>query len=212
MEENLIYIGDAYLSRVKLALLGLDYFDGTERERAPELLAIEPFNRPLYELLYAAIVTGVEDYLQSRLKKDVLVSEDAMRKYLKKYNYTYRRKKDKQIAYSEDTPLTEEIREKIIESLELHVYHRIDMVADYLEAVTSIKIPEDELWNQMHDIIQTRHVIIHEGGRFPNGERIALTPSHVHQALNVSERFIEQTENLFFQKGNGFIYDIPEDE
>ena len=46
MEENLIYIGDAYLSRVKLALLGLDYFDGTKHERAPELLAIEPFNRP----------------------------------------------------------------------------------------------------------------------------------------------------------------------
>lgn len=210
MEENLFYIGEAYLNRVKLALIGLDYLDGTKHDQTSELLAIEPFNRPLYELLYAAIVTGVEDYLRSRLKRDVLQSEDSMRRYLKKYNYNFRRKKDKQISFPEDTPLSEEIREQLLDSLDHHVYHRIDMVADYLEAVTSVKLPEDDLWNQMRDIIQIRHVIIHDGGRFPNGERIELTPFHVHQALSISEQFIQQAEILFLQRGNGLLYDVPE--
>lgn len=210
MEENLIYIGDAYLSRVKIALIGLDYLDGTKHKQNPELLALDAFNHSLYELLYAAIVTGVEDYLHSRLKKDVLQSEDSMRRYLKQYNHNHRDKKLKQISFPEDTPLSDEIREQLLDSLEIQIYHRIGMIATYIEAVTSVKLPKDDMWNQMCNIIQNRHVIIHNGGRLPNGERIEITPYLVHQALSVTEEFIQQAESLFLQNGNGLLYDIPE--
>lgn len=60
------------------------------------------------------------------------------------------------------------------------------------------------------DIIQNRHVIIHKGGRLPNGEGIEITPYLVHQALSVTEEFIQQAESLFLQNGNGLLYDIPE--
>ena len=212
MEESPVYIGEAYLNRVKLALIGLDYLDGDMKAESAELLSIEPFNRPLYELLYAAIVTGVEDYLRTRLKHDVLKSEERMRLYLHRYNYYYRKKRERQIQFSKDEPLTPDIQERLLETLDNHVYHRIDIINGYFEAVASVKLPEDDLWQKLFAIIQTRHIIIHEGGKRPNGKRIELTPYDVHQALNVAEHFVLQAERLFYQKGNEYLYDIPGEE
>lgn len=212
MKDSLEYIGEAYLSRVKLALIGLDYLDSHKDDQSKELLAIEPFSRPLYELLYAAIVTGVEDYLRIRLKHEVTKSEDRMRKYLNQYNYNYRRKRDRQISSSKESVLSNETKERLLDTLDSHVYHRLDLVAHYFEAVAGVNLPKDTLWNQMLDIIHTRHIIIHEGGKLPCGNRIELTPYAVHKALEAAERFIQQAEDLFYEKGNGYLYDIPSEK
>jgi len=105
---------DTVINRVELALIGLDYLDDLKNGHSPELLSMESFNRPLYELLYAAIVTGVEDYLRTRLKKDVVESEDAMRKYLRRYNDIYKNKSEKRILFSKEDSLDPEVREKVL--------------------------------------------------------------------------------------------------
>ena len=212
MEENLIYIGEAYLNRVKLALTGLDYLDGMKNEKSPELLAFEPFNRPLYELLYAAIVTGVEDYLRTRLKKEVSKSEESILSYLVKYNKINDGDEKRMISFQDGMPLSAELKDKVLETLEHHVYHKIDLIAAFFSAITPVRFPNDRLWKQMKGIIKMRHIIIHEGGKMPDGKHIEITPLLVHQALDISERFIQRIENTFYQNGYGFLYDIPDNE
>jgi hypothetical protein len=64
----------------------------------------------------------------------------------------------------------------------------------------------------MQGIIKMRHIIIHEGGKMPDGKHIQITPFLVHQALDISEKFIQRIENTFYQNGYGFLYDIPDNE
>ena len=165
MENQLIYIGDAYLSRVELALTGLDYLDNTN---TPELLSIDAFNRPIYELLYAAIVTGVEDYLQNRLHLEVFRSQKSLFRYVGKYNDLIEkdRKDSSRKIHLNGYPPSEEDMEIIEDSLfNRQVYHRLDRVKKYLEAITRLKIDSAVNWKGLAEIIQMRHTIIHHGGK-----------------------------------------------
>ena len=212
MEDNLIYIGEAYLNKVELALIGLDYLDCTKNDDSPELLAFESFNRPIYELLYAAIVTGVEDYLRTRLKREVSRSEESILSYLEEYNKKNSKNESKIIYVQKGMPLSAKLKDRILETLDHHVYHRIDLIADFITATTSVRFLRDKLWSQMKGIIKTRNIIIHEGGMKSAGNRIEITPYLVHQALDISEQFIQRIENTLYQHGYDFLYDIPDDE
>lgn len=81
------YIIDNFLNRLSLATLGLTYIS------RQELLSIPAFSSALYELVYAAAVTGVEEYLKYRLYKEVFFSNECIRKYVIKYNRYQRNKK-----------------------------------------------------------------------------------------------------------------------
>ena len=54
------YISSNYLNRIDLSLLALN------RVGNDELLAFGVFSEPLYELIYAATITGIEEYLHHR--------------------------------------------------------------------------------------------------------------------------------------------------
>ena len=71
------YTSGNYLNRVFLSLLALNRVD------KDQLLAIDVCSEALYELLYAATVTGIEEYLQERLINEVFASEESKKKYVK---------------------------------------------------------------------------------------------------------------------------------
>ena len=77
MNTEFDYISDNFLNRARLGLLALN------RVSEGELLSMEPFSTPLYELLYIATVTGVEEYLYHRLAKEVFENEDSIQTYIK---------------------------------------------------------------------------------------------------------------------------------
>ena len=208
MENQLIYIGDAYLSRVELALTGLDYLDNTN---TPELLSIDAFNRPIYELLYAAIVTGVEDYLQNRLHLEVFRSQKSLFRYVGKYN-DLNKKSPRKIQLNGYPPSEEDI-EVIEDSLyNRQVYHRLKIIKQYLEAITHLKLDSAANWEGLAKIIELRHTIIHHGGKTESKERISLSSYDVHQALKAAQSFIHDLEDYFQKNGLGYMYDIPETE
>ena len=80
MDTEVDYITDNFLNRARLGLLGLN------RVSEGELLSMEPFSTPLYELVYIAAVTGVEEYLYHRLSKEVFENEGSIQKYIDIYN------------------------------------------------------------------------------------------------------------------------------
>ena len=84
MQKEFDYISENYLNRVSLSLLALN------RVSKDELLSIEAFNAPLYELVYIATVGGVEEYLYHRLSTEVFENEDSIQKYIDVYNNRYR--------------------------------------------------------------------------------------------------------------------------
>jgi hypothetical protein len=57
--EKFDYISSNYLNRISLCLTALN------RVSSEELLSLDVFSAPLYELIYAATVTGVEEYFNS---------------------------------------------------------------------------------------------------------------------------------------------------
>lgn len=211
-EMDLKYIGKAYINKVELALLGLDRLSHGE-----ELLSFDPFNLPLYELLYAAIVTGIEDYLRDTLKRIVLESEERIHLYAQAYHKRNRNRRDKngkgqKIIVSEGQPITNEIVDIILDTLDnRHIYHNIEMINGYFKAVIDIGLPEDELLIRINDIIKTRHIIIHQGGNLPNGEHVKMSSYMVHQALETAKTFIRQTEDYLEEKGFGRLYDVPDE-
>ena len=66
--EKFDYISSNYLNRISLCLTALN------RVSSEELLSLDVFSAPLYELIYAATVIGVEEYLQHRLINEVFAS------------------------------------------------------------------------------------------------------------------------------------------
>ena len=84
------YTSGNYLNRVFLSLLALNRVD------KDQLLAIDVCSEALYELLYAATVTGIEEYLQERLINEVFISDENKKKYVKTFNHNFHRKSTNQ--------------------------------------------------------------------------------------------------------------------
>ena len=61
------YISGNFLNSLELAVLGLHYIP------EGELLSIPGFNTAIYNLVYAAAVTGVEEYLLKPVEKIMLI-------------------------------------------------------------------------------------------------------------------------------------------
>ena len=55
------YISENFLNSIERAVLGLTYISDKE------LLSIPVFNTAIYNLVYAAAITGAEEYLSCRL-------------------------------------------------------------------------------------------------------------------------------------------------
>lgn len=182
------YTSSNYLNRVFFSLTALN------RISKDELLAIKVFNDALYELLYAATVTGVEEYLQYRLTHEVFASKEAICKYVKTYNY----KKKKRIEHH----LKEDDEEGIKDSLyNKHVYHQLDIICDYFTKVSNFDVNQCPSWEQMKLIIAKRHAIVHHATRDANNNKIELTPNNVTQAYELARKFINEVEAAFIKAG-----------
>lgn len=193
------YITGNFLKSVYFSLLALDRVD------KKELLAIAPFSKALYELLYAATVTGIEEYLQHRLTHEVLVSQDTKKKFVKLYNRN-KRIKNSNIKLSADNE--DDIRESLYIKL---VYHQLDMLCKYFKDVSNIDITQCSCWEDMKQIIKNRNTIIHHGGRTIDNQEIPITSYEVNQAYRLASQFIDEVEDMFVKAGKDPLIISPDE-
>ena len=182
------YISSNYLNRVSLCLTALNNVSNKE------LLALEVFSAPLYELIYAATVTGVEEYLQHRLINEVFASIENTRKYVKVYNHKKKLKNNYQ--------LNEEDKESIYNSLyNKQVYHQLDIVCEYFTHISDFDVSLCPSWESIKPIIKKRHLIIHHGGRDASQKTMKIKPYDVTQAYELARKFINEVEAAFVKTG-----------
>ena len=210
------YTSGNYLTRVHFSLIALNRVDNDE------LLAIDVFSNALYELLYAATVTGIEEYLQERLINEVFASEESKKKYVKTFNHKFhyrsknQRKNNKEESNKEEKReifyLEEDDEEGIRYSLfNKQVYHRLDIICDYFTNISNFDVTQCPSWEAMKKIIERRHLIIHHGSRDVNGNRIKLMPYEVNQAYDLANKFIEEVEAAFVKSGGNPLIINPEE-
>lgn len=200
------YISENFLNRVSLAMLGLTHIS------KGELLSLSPFHSALFELVYAAAVTGVEEYLKYRLYKEVFSSEKSGRSYVSKYNEHNKNPKRKiHVKF----PLNEEDREIIEDSIQTkQICHRIDQIFDIFDYIsgTDFKDNECDSAKDIYTIVNTRHLILHNGGRNNMGDRIKFSAYDVNQAVETARKFIGEVEARFVSLGKERIIVEPTEE
>lgn len=79
LHKSFEHILGKYLGRVSSSLEVLRMTDDS-------ILRLDAFSQPLFELLYAGIVAGIEKYIEDRLSKEALFSEESALLYVEKYN------------------------------------------------------------------------------------------------------------------------------
>lgn len=205
MQKEFDYISENYLNRVSLSLLALN------RVSKDELLSIEAFNAPLYELIYIATVGGVEEYLYHRLSKEVFENEDSIQKYIDVYNNRYRKHKKKQhIQYT--PPFSTDAVEYIKETLAIYqTYHNLDVMKVYFQEISGFNTDECPSWDKLEPIIKNRHYIVHHGARNNDGERVSIKPYDVSLAYEIARNFISEVEEAFVRMGKSPLIIDPRD-
>lgn len=195
--------GNTYLSKIKLAHIALTTIDNDQ------LLAMDPFNTALFELLYVGALSGVEVYMQDRLRTEVMSSETNMKKYIKAYNWMNRRKERKIDA---SNGITKEVKEKVEDSLDHHqIYHNIGCMFDYLNRISDFDKTKCSCICEMNEIIKNRNAIIHNNS-IRDKNKLIISPRQVGEACMICEKFIEEIELEFQSKHCVSLIDLHPDK
>lgn len=209
--SNYDYLTGNSLSRVHLSLIALNLVGKRTDDKSEfELLSLDCFNQALYELLYAATCTGIEEYLQIRLSEEVFFDDASTKRYIKEYNKNVKLAKWKipRLLF----PLNEMDRETIACTLfEKQVYHRLDIMQKYFAKISQIDIAKCKNWTEVEKIIHNRHLILHHGSRTKCGDKLKITPYMVTNAYNTAKDFIDELEALFVQNGKNSIIEYPDE-
>lgn len=204
-----------YLGRISLSIELL-------RKTSDEVLSI--FSDSLFELLYIAVVAGVEKYMEDRLLIEVFYSDDATRRYIDCHdNLVARYKaffnslgiestppKQPNQFYNIEFPLNRKLKDVITNSVKCQTFHRLDIMATYLHFISDLDVQVWNLWHQFESVIKLRHRIIHHGSIDEDGERIHLKIYEVNDACDLAEKIISKTEYFFVkQKGHPEVFEDP---
>lgn len=193
------YLGRVFLSLHALRLVGEE-----------ELLSLSPFNDALFELLYAGVVTGIEEYLQDRLHKEVFKDNNTIQRYIDEYNNKNSQKA--QLILSVGLPLSDEGKNKIEETLySKQVYHRLDILRGYFKKVSNVDIFDNQIGKKIKSIVETRHKIIHHGSKEKDGSRIKIDISEVQRVYDLAASYIYGMEELFIKEGHGILMERPDE-
>ena len=194
------YISENFLNSIERAVLGLTYISDKE------LLSIPVFNTAIYNLVYAAAITGAEEYLSCRLYKETFSSDTCGKRYVHIYNARHRNNK-----LNVEFPLSKEHQKDIEETLMRQIYHRIDLIFDYFDAIsrTDFKKKPCDFVEEIKNMVQKRHIIVHNGGRDSSGNKIDVTLYEINRAIKIVRTFINQVEARFVQMGRDPIIIDP---
>lgn len=198
------YLGRVFLSLHALRLVGEE-----------ELLSISPFNDALFELLYAGVVTGIEEYLQDRLHKEVFKDDYTIQRYIDKYNDNNKKTKSNKakLELSVDLPLSDAGKDKIEETLySKQVYHRLDILRGYFMNVSNVDIFDNQIGKKIKAIVETRHKIIHHGSKEKDGSRIKIDIAEVQRVYDLATSYIYGMEELFIKEGHGILMERPDEK
>ena len=190
-----------YLGRIASSLEVL-------RMTEDSLLQMDAFCRPLFELLYAGIVAGIEKYIEDRLLKEALFSEQSAILYVEKYNQHLNGRRSR-YRIQLNTPLTEEDKNEIAVSVSHQVYHRINDMAGIFKAISDVDLLSLYSWNSFEPIIEKRHRIIHHGSYDSDGNLISLTIQELRSTLDLAEHCITDSESMFTSIGHGEVFENP---
>lgn len=119
------HILSKYLGRISISLEAL-------RISGDPLLRLDFFCQPLFELLYAGIVAGLEKYIEDRLTKEALFSEESAVLYVKKYNSSLIGRKQR-FKIELNSPLSDDDKQDIVDSISHQVFHRINDMSGHLQ-------------------------------------------------------------------------------
>lgn len=194
--------GNTYLSRYSLSFIGLRTLGENE------LLAIDVFAKPLLELLYIGMVTGLEVYLQDRLSKEVFSSDEKVDIYVKEYN-----KRNKRRTIKVSTPLNDEDHRTVEDTVQnKQVCHRIPMMMDYFKKISGFNSKNCRSADSIGDIIKIRHALVHRGGKLENGEMVHIGYADVENTRQTIYDFILEVETEFQRLGSDWLFEIAPDQ
>ena len=159
------------------------------------LLQMDAFCRPLFELLYAGIVAGIEKYIEDRLLKEALFSEQSAILYVEKYNSSLKGRK-KRFKIQLNSPLSDDDKLDIVDSISHQVYHRINEMSSYFSTISNVDLMSLASWDAFNPILEKRHRIIHHGSYEIDGNLVNLSIQELRSTLYHAEKMIVEAEIL----------------
>ncbi len=143
----------------------------------------------LQRLIYAGVITCMEDYLSSTLINKVLGDDEVFKIFVR----TCHGLKNQRFNLSELYLKLDKIRDIVKKELLDVIYHDLPKVKGMFEDTLGIEFPEI---GEIMKIVQNRHDMIHRNGKNKEGEEIELNQKAVKDVIDEVEIFVNSIDIL----------------
>ncbi|MCU0342564.1 MAG: zinc-ribbon domain-containing protein [Ignavibacterium sp.] len=151
-------------------------------------------NRTFKKMIYANLITQMEAYLSDTFIKTVFRHSDLQRRFIETNPRYQKEKIEISNIYSWMNNIEKYIRDELIEI----TYHNIWKVQNMYKAVLEIDFPDN--LEEVQEIIQVRHDLIHRAGKTKDGKIINITIADIKKAVDRINKFIMFIEEQFSKK------------
>ncbi len=150
----------------------------------------------LYKLMYAHIITLMEEYLSDAFIETVKQDKSLIRKLLQCSKY-----KNQSVGLAE--AYEKNIDHIIIEKLKRHIYHNLSDIKILYRDTLAIDFKQDA---KIIQAIEKRHDIIHRNGKTLNGDPIIIDSAGINELSTTMNQFLSKIDedfyNLFYSTKN----------
>lgn len=151
----------------------------------------------LPKILYAHIITLMEEYFYNTFKSKVLNDDTVFEKLLE--IYPFKKIKIPLIeAYNKDSgDINSYIKKLITSSIDNLIFHKLPVVDEIYKKALDIRIPIN---SDLTDAVIKRHDIVHRNGKDKEGDEVDITKAEVDELINIMSEFIENVNTEIEQK------------
>lgn len=163
-------------------------------ENARTLIKLGNDNRQidfsLYVMMYGYIVSAIEGYLAGTFIKNVLESEE----YLKKFINTDPFFKDRKLSMQDFFNDPDIINKTVSKYLNDTIFHNIEKINKMYKSVFGYEFIDAE-W--LYKSIQIRHDCVHRAGISKDGEPLKLNKDIINELIKNASKLIHSVEDHF---------------
>lgn len=164
-----------------------EWYNATHTEVEKAIDAIEELPEEirtyLYRLLYTNAITSMETFLGDTLKREVLNSDDMVRKFVENYIPF----KKIEIKLSNLFTKKDRIKNDIQEELSSLLYHDLGKIKPIYKAILGIDLGDIK---DLNKAVQNRHDLVHRNGQTKDGKSVIISKDDVLALSNKVQELI----------------------
>ena len=142
----------------------------------------------LYRLLYANLITCMEEYLSDTLIKNVTENDE----YLRKFTETYKPFKNRSFAVNDIFNQMDNLKDTVKGELRGLMYHNLSKIKPIFKDSMGIDFGEIE---ELCKAVLVRHDIVHRNGKTKDGKDIIITKEDIEKLASQVNNFIYNIES-----------------